>query len=191
MQSRASQGRVPGMKRLAILVLLVACGSKKPEPAQPEPTPTTTTAPAGAVTLELGEMKLVDVNKDKAVSIHADGSIEYEGVKGAIVTKDGKITNDKGEVGFTLQPDGSIKGPDGHVVEVTLTAEGAIKNGDKMISLDDKGELVGGNPNAPQMRIEGATSTGLKRTAMFVLIALTTPDASSPSVEPAPPVPQK
>jgi hypothetical protein len=180
------------MKRLAILVLLVACGSKKPEPAQPEPTTTATTAPAaGAVTLELGEMKLVDVNKNKAVSIHADGSIEYEGVKGAIVTKDGKITNDKGEVGFTLQPDGTIKGPDGHAVEVTLTAEGAIKNGDKMISLDDKGELVGGNPNAPQMRIEGATSPGLKRTAMFVLIALTTSDAPSQSVEPAPPVPQK
>jgi hypothetical protein len=178
------------MKRLAILVLLVACGSKKPEAAKPDPTTTTTTA-ATADVLELGEMKLVDVNKNKAVLIHADGSIEYEGVKGAIVTKDGKITNDKGEVGFTLQPDGSIKGPDGHVVEVTLTAEGAIKNGDKMISLDDKGELVGGNPNAPQMRIEGATSPGLKRTAMFVLIALTTPDASSPSVEPAPPVPQK
>jgi hypothetical protein len=170
------------MKRLAILVLLVACGSKKPEAAKPDPTTTTTTA-ATADVLELGEMKLVDVNKNKAVLIHADGSIEYEGVKGAIVTKDGKITNDKGEVGFALQPDGTIKGPENDTLSVTLTAEGANKSGDKTISLDENGGLLGSNPDAPQMRIEGATTTGLKRTAMFVLIALTTP---SPTPESAP-----
>ena len=174
------------MKRFALLVLFAAaCGSKKPAPATPPPTTTTATA-SGEVTLELGEMKLVDVNKNKAVLIHADGTIEFEGVKGAKVTKDGKITNDQGEVGFTLQPDGTIKGPDGRVVEVTLTAEGAIKNGDKTISLDDKGALVGANPDAPQMRIEGATSTGLKRTAMFVLIALTTPEPEASAPAPAP-----
>lgn len=173
------------MKRLAILVLFAAaCGSKKPEPA---PTPNGPTATAG-VLLELGEMKLVDVNNNKAVLVHADGVIEHEGKKHAKVTADGKITNDKGEVGFTLQPDGSIKGPDGRVVEVTLTAEGAIRNGDKVISLDATGALVGANPDAPQMRVEGASTTGLKRTAMFVLIALTTPEPEPPS---APPAPQK
>jgi hypothetical protein len=176
------------MKRLAILVFLVACGSKKPEATKPEPPPATATA---GVALELGEMRLVDVGKDQAVLIHADGGIEFKGVKGATVTKDGKIKNEEGQVGFELQPDGTIKGPTGHVIDVTLTAEGAIKSGDKTISVDDKGALVGSNPDAPQMRIEGATSAGLKRTAMFVLIALTTPEGEPEPSGSAPPAPQK
>jgi hypothetical protein len=166
------------MKRLALVLLFAAaCGSKKPEPTTTTTAPPVTTTPAApTVELELGELKLVDVNKKKAVVIKADGSIEFEGKTGVKVTKDGKIVRiDNGEVGFALQPDGSIHGPDGKPLEVTLSADGVIKNGDKSISLDDKGALVGGNPDAPQMRVEGATTPGLKRTAMFVMIAITTP----------------
>lgn len=170
------------MKRLAILFGLLAaaaCGGKH---AEPTTSTTPTTAPAG-VTLALGEMKLIDVNKNEAVSIHADGSIEYAGQGGVKVTTDGKIVkSDTGEVGFTLLPDGSIKGPDGNVIDITLTPEGSIKSGDKTITLGDDGNLVGANPEAPQMRVEGATTPALKRTALFVLIALTTPEPA-----PAPP----
>jgi hypothetical protein len=148
------------------------------------------TAAAGA-TLELGDMKLVDVGKNKALVIRANGEIEYEGAVGAKVTKEGTIVNDKGEVGFTLLADGSIKGPDGKVIDVTLSPEGVVKVGDKMISIDVDGSLKGANPEAPKMKIEGATTPGLKRTAMFVLVALTTPDETPPpppatSVPPAP-----
>jgi len=181
------------MKRLAIALLFAAaCGSsKKPDPASAfgygEKQAGSGVAATG-VTLELGELKLVEVSNNKALSIHADGQIEYEGQSGVRVTKDGTIVNDKGEVGFTLLADGSIKGPDNKVIDVTLTPDGVIKSGDKQISINADGTLSGANPQAPQMRIEGATTPGLKRTAMFVLIALTTPEDAP--VENAPPAPK-
>jgi hypothetical protein len=178
------------MKRLALaFALLAACSSKK-EPTTPTGGGSNVTAPAAGVTLELGELKLVDVGKNKALMIHANGEIEYEGATGVKVTKQGTIMNDKGEVGFTLLADGSIKGPDGRVIDVTLSPDAVIKSGDKTISINDDGSLKGANPDAPQMKIEGATTPGLKRTALFVLIALTTPD-EEPPVQNAPPVPGK
>jgi hypothetical protein len=172
------------MKRLAIAFALfaAACSSKKAEPTVPT---SGSAAPAVAgATLELGEMKLIDVSKNKALLIHANGAIEYEGNTGVTVTKNGTIMNDKGEVGFTLLADGSIKGPDGKVIDVTLSPEGVIKSGDKTISIAEDGSLSGANPEAPQMKIEGATTPGLKRTAMFVLVALTTPDEAPPPPAP-------
>ena len=180
------------MTRLSLLfVLLAACGgSKKSEPTT---TAATTTAQAdvtananananAAVQLELGDMRLVDVNKNKALLIKANGDIELEGVVAAKVTPDGKIVNTAGEVGFTLQPDGTVNGPDGAPVGVTLSNDAVIKTGDKSISLDASGSLVGANPSAPPMKVEGADTPGKRRTAMFVLIALTTsgPATSSP-----------
>jgi hypothetical protein len=95
---------------------------------------------------------------------------------GVRVTADGKLIKlDGNEVGFELRPDGTIRGPTGEMLELTLAADGTITNGDKRMSLDDHGAIVGANPDAPQVRVEGATSPALKRTAMFVLIALTSP----------------
>lgn len=182
MQWRRSRGSVQRMKRLAFAftLLAAACSSKKADTTPTGGTGSAVTAPAG-VTLELGEMKLIDVNKNKAVLVHANGEIEYEGTKGVKVTADGKLVkSDTGEVGFTLLPDGSIKGPDGNVIDVTLSADGVIKSGDKTITLKDDGSLEGANPDAPQMKVEGATTPGLKRTALFVLIALTTPEQAPP-----------
>lgn len=185
------------MKRLALLLLLVApfaiggCKSKQADttpPTQGSATPPPgdpKLAPDPNVTLELGEMKIIDVAKNVAISIHADGTIEYEGKIGAKVTAQGQIVNDKGDVGFTLMADGSIKGPDGNIVDVTLSPEGSIKSGDKAISIKDDGTLDGANPDAPQMRVEGASTPGLKRTAMLVLIVLTTPE-EPPQAPPAP-----
>ena len=167
------------MKLALALVFAVACGgggSKKPDTTTPPVNDTPGVTASGPVEMELGELKLIDVNKNKALLVHADGTIELEGQKPAKVTKDGKIVKiDTNEVGFTLNGDGSISGPDGKSLEVTLSADGVVTHGDKKISLDDKGMLLGGNPDAPQMKIEGATSPGLKRTALFVLIALTSP----------------
>jgi hypothetical protein len=165
--------------------LAAGCKSK-----QPDTTPPTTgsAAPAGDpklapdpnVKLELAEMKIIDVGKNLAIAIHADGTIEYEGQIGAKVTPNGQIVNDKGDVGFTLMSDGAIKGPDGTIVDLNLSADGVIKSGDRTISVKDDGTLDGANPEAPQMRIEGATTPALKRTAMFVLIVLTTPEETQP-----------
>jgi len=195
MQSRPSRASVLDMNRFVIAFVVAAafagaaCKSKKQDTTPPtggsgEPA-AVNVAPDPNVKMELGEMKIVDVNKNKAVLVHANGEIEYEGQVGAKVTAQGQIVNDKGEVGFTLLADGTIKGPDGKIVNVMLTAEGAIKSGDKSVSIADDGSLSGANPEAPPMKIEGATTVGLKRTALFVLIVLTTPD-EPPPVAPTP-----
>ncbi len=165
------------MKKLSIMFVLLAAACGGSSHKKTTENNTTTVAASAAVQLELGEMKLVDVNKNKALVIHADGTIEYEGQTGIKVTTDGRIVKaDTGEVGFQLNADGTIKGPDGQVMaDLTLSADAVIKSGDKTISLDASGSLIGGNPAAPQMRIEGATTPGMKRTALFVLIALTSP----------------
>ena len=172
------------MTKLAIALVLLAsaCGGKS---RKPEQTTTTATVAASAdVQLELAEMKLIDVKSQKAVLLHANGEIEIEnGVKPVKVTKDGKMVNQAGEVGFTLKPDGTILGPDGKALEITLSADAVIKSGDKSISIDATGALIGSNPEAGEMKIEGADTPGKKRTALFVLIALT---ATTGAAEPAP-----
>jgi hypothetical protein len=177
------------MKRLAVLLALAAagCPAKKADTTPPPPNGSNTPPPGDPnakpdpnVTLELGEMKIVDINKNAAISIHADGTIEFDGQVGAKVTPQGQIVNDKGDVGFTLFADGSIKGPDGKIENLSLSNDGVIKSGDRTISIKDDGTLDGSNPDAPQMRIEGATTPALKRSAMFVLIVLTTPEETQP-----------
>lgn len=160
------------MKKLALVLAIAACGggSRKPEP-------TTTTAAVTAkadVQLELGEIKLIDMKTNKAVLVHANGDIEIEGVKPVRVTTDGKMVNSAGEVGFTLKSDGTIMGPDGKPLDVTLSTDAVVKSGDKTISIDATGALLGSNPDAGEMKVEGADTPGKKRTALFVLIALTT-----------------
>jgi len=189
------------MKRLALLLLVLVapfatgCPSKKPDTTPTQPTGSNTPPPGDPnakpdpnVTLELGEMKIIDINKGLAIAIHADGTIEFDGQVGAKLTPQGQIVNDKGEVGFTLFADGSIKGPDGKIENLSLSNDGVIKSGDRTVSLKADGTLDGANPEAPQMRIEGATSPALRRSAMFVLIVLTTPEETP---QPPPPAPKK
>ena len=161
---------------LVLVLAAAACGGSKKDEAT---TPPTTTQPqalpveGATTTLALGEMKLWDVNKNKALIIHADGTIELEGTKAAKVTADGKIVKiDTGEVGFTLEADGSVKGPQGVDTGAKITADGTLTTGDKTITIGDDGMLAGGNASAPPLKIEGASDVNLKRTALFVLVAL-------------------
>jgi hypothetical protein len=165
------------MKSLTLVFALAATacggGSKK---AEPTTAPITTTAPtAAAGTLTIAEMKLWDVNKNRALIIHADGLIEVDGRKPAKVTADGKIVKaDTGEVGFTLEADGSVKGPNGVDTGAKISADGTLAIKDQTITIDDKGMVIGGNEKAPPLKIEGATDANLKRTALFVLVAMMT-----------------
>jgi hypothetical protein len=168
---------------LAISLTLAACGGGGTK------SDTTPTAKAG-VQLGLGEIKLIDVNKNEAVLIHADGTIEMpNGEKPAKVTADGKLVsldpNDKGEVGFELHPDGSVKSTDGKISGPMISADGVLTIGDMTVSVDAEGNLIGGNPDAPKMRVEGATDANLKRTAMFVLAVMTTATKTSPPPSPS------
>ena len=157
---------------IALVLAVTACGggSKK------EPTTTTDTAAkteATGVTLALGELKILDTSKNQSLLIHADGTIEVDGQKPAKVTTTGTIvTADGSKTVMTLTADGSIKGPDGADLGAKLAADGSLTMGTQTISIDDTGVIQGGNPSAPQLKVEGATDANLKRTAMFVLIAL-------------------
>lgn len=170
------------MFRLSIVfALLAACGGGGTK--QSDPTTTAAVTAQASAQLELGDMRLVDVNKNKAVVIKANGDVELDGMHIATVTPDGKISNKAGE-SFTLQSDGTITDPKGKTIDVSLSAEGVVKSGDKTISLDATGTLLGGNPDAPQMKVEGADTPGKRRTALFVLIALTSQvEVSEPPAE--------
>lgn len=180
------------IKSLAFVLVLVAaaCGGSSKPATTPENTQTEV-----ASQLALAEMKLIDVNdQNKALLIHADGTIEVEGKKPAKVTPDGKLVAlETGETVLELQADGSIKDvKNNKVLEVKLSADGSVTMGDKTVSFDASGALIGGNPGAGQVRLEGAADARHRRTAMFVLVALTMPsdmaaaDAQSAAPAPAP-----
>lgn len=163
------------MRKILSLILLVtaACGGS---PSRPVEAPAAAAPSAPTAQLGLGEIKLIDVDNNQAILIHADGTIELGGKKPGKVTPDGTLISvDTGEVVFKLSPDGAVTTADGKDLGIKLGADGAVTRGDKTVSIGASGELVGGDSPGPKLKIEGATDAKLKRTAMFVLIALTTP----------------
>lgn len=167
------------LKRLSFVLVLAAAacggGSKKAVDTTANAGSAGSAAPAagGPVHLELAEIKITDLNKNESLLIHADGVIEVDGAKPAKVTADGKIMKIDGtEVGMSLGADGSINGPDGKPTGARLDATGGLTAGNQTISIDDQGNLVGGNPDAPKLHIDGATTPALKRTALLVLVML-------------------
>jgi len=171
------------IKTLAIALLLgtAACGGgSKTEPTTPM------AKTDGAPSLALGEMKLTDVNKNKSISIHADGSIELDGTSPAKVTADGHIiTVADNKTVMTLGADGTVKAADGTDLGVKISADGSLTMKDQTISIDEAGNVKGGNADAPPLKVEGATSPELKRTAMFVLLTLVTSEPTTVPPQPA------
>lgn len=154
----------------ALSLALAACGGKSSAPATPEP-PVTEKA-ANLSNLELGEMKLVDIEKNEAILVHADGKIEMGGQVLASVTADGKLRlQANGEDVMWLEADGSLKVAGGQPLPITFGADGTVTADGETISIDDEGKIVGGKEAAP-LKVEGATTPGLKRTALFVLVGL-------------------
>lgn len=174
------------LKTLAFAALLCAgaCGGGSSTTAPTTPVAKTETMVA-APTLALGEMKIIDINKNKFIAIHADGSIELEGKTLAKVTTDGRvITTADDKTVMTLGADGSIKGPDGTDLGAKVGADGSLSMKAETVTIDETGMVKGGNTSAPPLKVEGATNAELKRTAMFVLVVMTA--SGEPEQTPAP-----
>lgn len=173
------------MHKLAFVLALAAaaCGGKSSStPTTPEP-PVTEKA-ANLSTLELGELKIVDTEKNEAVLVHADGKIEIGGNVIATITADGKLKSPAGEELMMLEADGSLKVKSGQVPPIVFGPDSVTAEG-KTVTIDAEGKIVGGTDAAP-LKVEGATTPGLKRTALFVLLGLTM-GSSEPPPPPAAP----
>jgi hypothetical protein len=174
---------------LACSVLaLAACGGAKPKTTDP----TTTTPPADAV-LAIGELKFYAGDK-LGMHLHADGKLEaatgaddkLEEV--ALVKTDGTIT--AGGKTARFGADGSLSGPNGETAPFKLDGATLVA-GDKRVTIDDKGNvLINGavDKDAKALRIEGATSAPLQRTALVLLALMMTGD-SHDEATPAPATP--
>jgi hypothetical protein len=152
---------------LLAVAVLVACGAgsavAKPQPA----------AAPKAPTVELAELKFF-AGDDLGMQLHADGHVlvmtEAQWVDIGKIARDGTITAPDGSTRGHITADGSVVGPSGkaapfHVEGTTLVIA------DKRFTIDDKGVLHGGEL---AVRIEGATTPGLKRTALVLLASMMT-----------------
>jgi len=166
------------MTKLALFAMLAfaACGGKTK--------PTTTTDVANtdlkaAAVVELAELKFFE-GDDLGMKLHSDGHLEVKGMKSGggqpateswqdvgSIGADGTLTHD-GKVHGTFKPDGSFVTADGKTLPFKLDGD-TLTADDKKITLDDKGVLQGGNPMPKPMRVEGASTPGLRRTALLVL----------------------
>src|SRR3569623_2651780 len=186
------------MKLLSLFAVaaLAACGGKaKPAPAEPTPVPADAPMPTGP--WELGELKFYQ-GDELGMQLHANGHLEGKLVHGepgqppverwqevGALSPDGTVTAIDGKKHAEVKPDGSVVSPDGKAAPFHLEGE-ALVVGDKKITIDDKGILQGGNDMGKPMRIDGAQTPGLKRTALVVL-AIVMPSGERAPAEPAQP----
>jgi len=187
------------LSSVVIAIALAACGGGN-KPVAPEPAPAGSAGSAAPVaaapaagTVELGELKFY-AGEDLGMQMHANGHFEVRVGKppapewqeiGALAA-DGTISSTDGAKHGQVQPDGSFVGPQGQVAPFKLEGE-ALVVADKKITIDDKGILQGGNDMGKPMRIEGATTPGLKRTALIVLALLMGGPEDSKSAPPTAP----
>ncbi len=149
---------------IAVVLGLTACGGSPP--AQ-EPV----AAPAPAARLTLGEMTVTA--GASVLEVHADGRLVVKGKHQATVTTDGKLLATNGEPIFQLFPDGRVRDlAYEKTLNVVIGTDGTLTAGKDSFAIDPSGVLTGVAPGTPEIRITGATSTELRRTAMFVLVVV-------------------
>ncbi|MBV8762832.1 MAG: hypothetical protein JO257_36440 [Deltaproteobacteria bacterium] len=178
---------------VAALSLAACGGGHKPAPVEPTPMGSAA-APTPTGPWELGELKFYQ-GDELGMQLHANGHLEVKLVHGepgkppverwqdvGALTPDGTITAIDGKKHAEIKPDGSIVTQDGSTAPFHLEGETLVV-ADKKITIDDKGILQGGNDMGKPMRIDGASTPGLKRTALVVLALI----MSSPEPSPAQP----
>jgi hypothetical protein len=182
------------MMKLALFVVITvaACGGTPQKPT----TEMTTKAGQSAV-VELAELQFFE-GDDLGMKLHSDGHLEVkmthsEANKPATemwhdvgsLGADGTLTHD-GKAHGALKADGTVVTTDGKVLGFKLDGDTLVVD-DKHITLDDHGVLKGGNPMPKPMRVEGASTKGLRRTALVVLaLWMTGMHAESSAPKPAP-----
>lgn len=151
---------------------LLACGGKavaKPQAAAAPKASTTTT-------VELAELKFY-VGDDLGMQLHADGHVlvmtEAQWADIGRIATDGTITAPDGSTRGHITADGSVVGPSGKAAPFHMEGTTLVL-ADRRFTIDDKGVLQGGEKMQAQTRIEGATTPGLKRTALVLLASLMT-----------------
>ncbi len=118
---------------------------------------------------------------DKAIEIMGDGAIVMQGKPVGTVHSDGRMVVGDGKVVSILNPDGTITYPGeqpmgGDAASITISAEGVLDNPNVglKVHFDEKGALVGGNPNGPPMVSDGCQGP-MARTCMYVFMIATMP----------------
>jgi mono/diheme cytochrome c family protein len=146
------------------LLLGAACGGG----SQSAPPPETPPEPAAPALVKIAAIKITDAG-GQSIQLHPDGKVELSG-KGMVATMyaDGRLVTADGKE-IKLDADGSVS-MGGQKLPGTIGADGSLTVGDKTVSIGADGTLQGGNPNAPQIKIEGATDAETKKAAMFLLI---------------------
>jgi len=159
--------------KIVLVLALAACAA--PKPAAPPPTPAPAPVAKAATGVELGELKFF-TGDDLGMQLHANGHLEVR-VQDASwqdvgsLTPDGTIHAPDGSPHGRITPDGAFVAPSGKVAPFKLDGD-VLVQGDKRLSIDAKGEVQGGNTMLAPMRVDGATTPGLKRTALVVLALL-------------------
>lgn len=173
------------LSSLIVAILIAACGggNKQPATATTPTTATTAAATPAAGAIELGELKFY-AGDELGMQLTAAGHLQVamshaEPGKPAetswqdvgSIAADGTLSSADGKKHGQIKPDGSFVTDDGHTGPFHLEGETLVV-GDNKITIDDKGLLQGGQPMGKPMRIEGATTPGLKRTALVLLALL-------------------
>jgi hypothetical protein len=164
---------------IAFALALAACGgSPPPAPAAPAAAPPP--APPPMTGIALAELKFY-VGDIPRLALHADGRLEQNmratksakdsWVVVATVTADGKLAHDGQPIG-ELRPDGTFVTADGKVQPFKLDGDALIV-GERRLTVDEAGNLQGGDPKAEKLRIEGASDAGARRSALLLLAIIT------------------
>ncbi len=180
-----------------VAIVLAACGGGTKQTATPAAPPPPVAATASTGTVELGELKFFE-GDEMGMQLHANGHLEVKMTHseagkppqdswqevGAIAA-DGSVTGPDGKKHAEIKADGSMVSPDGQTAPFHLEGE-TLVIADKKITIDDKGILQGGNDGGKPVRIEGATTPGLKRTALVLLaLLMASPEEGESHAQPA------
>jgi hypothetical protein len=126
--------------------------------------------------IELAELRFY-AGQNLGMQLHADGHLEVKAdqawVEVGSVAPDGTLRAPDGTQRGHVTADGSVVGPSGKTAPFHVEGETLVV-GDRKLTIDDKGMLQGGDYLQGPMRIEGATTPGLKRTALVVLATIMT-----------------
>lgn len=162
------------------LVVLGAMVMGRPAP----PISPTEAVRAAVPVLTLGAAKFFNPKTpSQKIELKSDGSIVINGVTGAKLHADGRVTNPAGTTLLSLQADGKIM-MDGKHSGNELTANQELRTADgRLVTIDTKGMLVGGKPNGPQIQTDGCQGA-MKRTCLF-LIAVSAMAVNASSTPPA------